>query len=61
MDEALAQIAGQYELLFYGIDLKQYGRADYEQMLANVADLPAAERAAADARGAQRAGRRRSS
>jgi hypothetical protein len=44
MDEALAQIAGQYELLFYGIDLKQYGRADYDQLLANVADLPAAER-----------------
>jgi hypothetical protein len=44
MDEALAQIAGQYELLFYGIDLKQYGRADYDQLLANVADLPAPER-----------------
>lgn len=44
MDEALAQIAGQYETLFYGIDLKQYGRADYDQMLANVADLAAAER-----------------
>jgi hypothetical protein len=44
MDEALAQIAGQYELLFYGVDLKQYGRADYDQLLANVADLPAAER-----------------
>jgi hypothetical protein len=44
MDEALLQIAGQYELLFYGIDLKQYGRADYDQLLANVADLPAVER-----------------
>ena len=44
MDEAMVQIAGQYELLFYGVDLKQYGRADYDQMLANVADLPAAER-----------------
>jgi hypothetical protein len=44
MDEALAQIAGQYELLFYGVDLKQYGRADYDQLLANVADLPADER-----------------
>jgi hypothetical protein len=44
MDEALANIAGQYELLFYGIDLKQYGRADYDQMLANLADLPADER-----------------
>ena len=44
MDEALERIAGQYELLFYGGDLKQYGRADYDQMLANVADLPADER-----------------
>ncbi len=44
MDEALARIAGQYELLFYGVDLKQYGRADYDQMLANVADLPPDER-----------------
>jgi hypothetical protein len=44
MDEALARIAGQYESLFYGVDLKQYGRADYDQMLANVADLPPEER-----------------
>jgi hypothetical protein len=44
MDAALERIAGQYELLFYGVDLKQYGRADYDQMLANVADLPADER-----------------
>ena len=44
MDEALARIAGQYELLFYGADLKPYGRADYDQMLANVADLPPDER-----------------
>jgi len=44
MDEALSRIAGQYELLFYGVDLKQYGRADYDQMLANVADLPPDER-----------------
>jgi len=44
MDEALERISGQYELLFYGVDLKQYGRADYDQMLANVADLPADER-----------------
>ena len=44
MDEALARIAGQYELLFYGVDLKPYGRADYDQMLANVADLPPDER-----------------
>ena len=44
MDEALARITPQYELLFYGVDLKQYGRADYDQMLANVADLPPDER-----------------
>jgi hypothetical protein len=44
MDEALERISGQYELLFYGVDLKQYGRADYDQMLANVADLPPDER-----------------
>ena len=44
MDEALARIAGQYEALFYGVDLKQYGRADYDQLLANVADLPPDER-----------------
>lgn len=44
MDEALERIAGQYELLFYGVDLKQYGRADYDQLLANVADLPPDER-----------------
>jgi hypothetical protein len=44
MEEALARIAGQYESLFYGVDLRQYGRADYDQLLANVADLPASER-----------------
>jgi len=44
MDEVLARVAGQYESLFYGVDLKQYGRADYDQMLANVADLPPEER-----------------
>jgi hypothetical protein len=44
MDEALERIAGQYELLFYGADLKQYGRADYDVLLANVADLPPDER-----------------
>ena len=44
MEEALAQIQSQYEALFYGVDLKQYGRADYDQMLANIADLPASDR-----------------
>ena len=44
MEEALARVEVQYESLFYGVDLKQYGRADYDQLLANVADLPPAER-----------------
>ena len=44
MDEALARVKVQYEMLFYGIDLKQYGRADYDQLLGNVADLPPNER-----------------
>jgi len=44
MDEALARVSVQYESLFYGVDLKQYGRADYDQLLANVADLPPNER-----------------
>ncbi len=44
LEEALVRIAPQYELLFYGVDLKQYGRADYDQLLANVADLPPDER-----------------
>jgi hypothetical protein len=44
MEEAMARVEGQYESLFYGVDLKQYGRADYDQLLANVADLPPAER-----------------
>ncbi len=46
MEEALARVASRYAALFYGIDLKQYGRADYEQMLANVADQPAKQRKA---------------
>ena len=44
MEEAMARVEVQYESLFYGVDLKQYGRADYDQLLANVADLPPAER-----------------
>jgi DNA-binding phage protein len=44
MAAALEKVASRYEALFYGIDLRQYGRADYDQMLANVADLPAEER-----------------
>jgi uncharacterized protein YggL (DUF469 family) len=44
MDAALEQVSRQYGTLFAGIDLKDYGRADYDQMLANVADLPADQR-----------------
>ena len=33
-----------YGALFGGVDLKNYGRADFEQMLANVADLPPEQR-----------------
>jgi hypothetical protein len=44
MDAALEQVSRQYGKLFDGVDLRAYGRADYEQMLANVADLPAEQR-----------------
>lgn len=44
MDLCLDDVSRQYGTLFSGIDLKHYGRADYEQMLANVADLPAEQR-----------------
>jgi hypothetical protein len=44
MAAALRKVADHYEALFYGVDLRQYGRADYDQMLANVADLPADQR-----------------
>lgn len=44
MKEAMARVEVQYESLFYGVDLTQYGRADYDQLLANVADLLPAER-----------------
>jgi len=44
MDKALEEVSRQFGTLFGGVDLKQYGRADYEQMLANVADLPAEQR-----------------
>jgi hypothetical protein len=37
-------VSRQYAALFAGVDLKQHGRADYEQMLANVADLPPEQR-----------------
>jgi hypothetical protein len=44
MDLALEDVSRQYAVLFAGVDLRAYGRADFEQMLANVADLPAEER-----------------
>ena len=44
MDAVLDDISRQYGALFAGVDLKQYGRADFEQMLANVADLPPEQR-----------------
>lgn len=44
MDQALEEVSRQYGRLFDGVDLKLYGRADYETMLANVADLPAEQR-----------------
>ncbi|MBI3932162.1 MAG: DUF4388 domain-containing protein [Acidobacteria bacterium] len=44
MDQAMEEVARQYGTLFDGVDLKNYGRADFEQMLANVADLPPDQR-----------------
>jgi hypothetical protein len=46
MDSVMEEISRQYGVLFDGVDLKQYGRADFEQMLANVADQPADQRKA---------------
>lgn len=40
MKAALEQVSTQYGALFDGVDLRNYGRADFEQMLANIADLP---------------------
>lgn len=44
MGKALDEVSRQYGALFEGVDLRSYGRADYETMLANVADLPAEQR-----------------
>jgi hypothetical protein len=44
MDGVLDDVSRQYGSLFAGVDLKQYGRADFEQMLANIADLPPEQR-----------------
>jgi hypothetical protein len=44
MDAVIEQVSRQYGKLFDGVDMRAYGRVDYEQMLANVADLPADQR-----------------
>ena len=44
MEGALEEVSRQYGALFDGVDLRHYGRADFEQMLANVADQPAEQR-----------------
>jgi hypothetical protein len=44
MEKVLEQVSLEYGALLAGVDLKQYGRADFDQMLANVADLPAEQR-----------------
>jgi len=44
MARALDEVSRQYGQLFDGVDLRTYGRADYETMLANVADLPSEQR-----------------
>jgi hypothetical protein len=44
MEHCLEEVSRQYGTLFAGVDLRHYGRADFEQMLANVADLPAEQR-----------------
>lgn len=44
MGRALDEVSRQYGRLFDGVDLRTYGRADFETMLANVADLPADQR-----------------
>jgi hypothetical protein len=44
MDEVMREVAEHYPALFEGVELRHYGRADFEQMLANVAELPLDER-----------------
>lgn len=39
MDRAIDEVSRHYATLFAGLDLKHYGRVDFDQMLANVADL----------------------
>jgi hypothetical protein len=44
MDHAIEDVSRQYGMLFAGLDLKHYGRLDFDQMLANVADVSADQR-----------------
>ena len=44
MDESSSGSPASTSCSSTGWTLKQYGRADYDQLLANVADLPADER-----------------
>jgi hypothetical protein len=44
MEAILEQVSREYGTLFAGIDLRNHGRADFDQMLANVADLPPEQR-----------------
>jgi hypothetical protein len=44
VDGLQEEVSLQYGALFEGVDLKLYGRADYEMMLTNVAGLPADQR-----------------
>lgn len=44
MEGILERVSLEYGTLFAGVDLRHYGRADFDQMLANVADLPAEQR-----------------
>jgi hypothetical protein len=44
MEQVLEEVSRQYGTLLAGVDLKGYGRADFEQMLANVADLQPTQR-----------------
>jgi hypothetical protein len=44
MEKILERVSLEYGALFAGVDLRHHGRADFDQMLANVADLPAEQR-----------------
>jgi hypothetical protein len=44
METVLDDVSREYGALFAGVDLKNYGRADFDQMLANVADLQPEQR-----------------